>query len=283
MKNNIRIFLVVVTSFILTVGIVRAITEFNITSQFGGTSGDIFDLDGTLKTDSIRIGQQGTGGVTFFNGTIINETTSEGADNPITFGDNVRIDGRVYRGATAGTGDSMPFIVNDNMEVAGTLTVGGLSGADIVGTTNIEDDAITTAKIADDSVTAAKVNGAGGAGLPIAYGYINGLDGSFVAGTSNFTSTREDDEETGTPFYLITIENESYRADQYVTVVSTMADGGWAQVFSNDGRLEIYFQNEAGNFVAAQGFYFLTFRTDAADSTSTSPETFTVRGKQVQQ
>ena len=43
----------------------------------------------------------------------------------MTFGDDMRIDGRVYRGATAGTSDSQPFIVNDNMEVAGTLTVGG--------------------------------------------------------------------------------------------------------------------------------------------------------------
>lgn len=80
----------------------------------------------------LRVGSQGVGGVTYFNGTIINETTNNGADNPVTFGDNVRIDGRVHRGATAGTGDTMPFIVNDNMEIAGTLSVTGattLTGA----------------------------------------------------------------------------------------------------------------------------------------------------------
>lgn len=79
-----------------------------------------------FTTDWLKVGKQGTGGVTYFNGTIINETTGTGGiDNPVTFGDNVRIDGRVYRGAIAGTGDTMPFIVNDNMEIAGNLTVAG--------------------------------------------------------------------------------------------------------------------------------------------------------------
>jgi hypothetical protein len=75
--------------------------------------------------DSLVVGRQGAGGVTYFNGSIQNSTTTNGVDNPVAFADNVRIDGRVYRGATAGTGDTQPFIVNDNMEVAGTLTVGG--------------------------------------------------------------------------------------------------------------------------------------------------------------
>ncbi|MFH1597775.1 MAG: hypothetical protein ABIB97_01705 [Patescibacteria group bacterium] len=123
-----------------------------------------FTGEGTVPFDSIRIGQQDVGGVTFFNGTIINETTNESnADNPVTFGDNVRIDGRVYRGATAGAGDTMPFIVNDNMEVVGNLTPGGLLGASIVDSTNIADgevaaddiaaNAVTNSKMADNSVT----------------------------------------------------------------------------------------------------------------------------------
>jgi hypothetical protein len=82
-------------------------------------------INDTLQVNSLKVGQQGLGGVTYFNGTIINSTTTSGADNPVTFGDNVRIDGVVYRGATAGTGDTKPFKINDNAEIAGNLTVAG--------------------------------------------------------------------------------------------------------------------------------------------------------------
>lgn len=158
MKKSVIIVLVIFASIALTAGIVKAASEYNITSTLGGVSGDFFDLDGTLIVDSMKVGAQGVGGVTFFNGTIINNTTGDDdADNPVTFGDNVRIDGRVYRGATAGTGDAQPFIVNDNMEVVGTLTVAGLSGTGIVGTDNIADGVVATADLADSSVTSAKI------------------------------------------------------------------------------------------------------------------------------
>lgn len=81
---------------------------------------------GTVEVDSLKVGKQGTGGVTFFNGTIVNSTTENGVDNPVTFGDDVRIDGRVFRGSSAGIGDSQPFIINDNAQVAGSLEVGGV-------------------------------------------------------------------------------------------------------------------------------------------------------------
>ena len=152
MKRSLAITLVAFAAVMLTVGVVKAASEYNITSTLGGVSGDFFDLDGTLKVDSIKVGAQGVGGVTFFNGTIVNETTNSGVDNPVTFGDNVRIDGRVYRGAAAGTSDSMPFIVNDNMEVTGTLTVSGLSGSGIVSSNNIASNAITSAKVADGAI-----------------------------------------------------------------------------------------------------------------------------------
>ena len=55
-------------------------------------------VNGTGTFNSVKIGKQGEGGVTFFQGTIINTTTGEGGnDNPVTFGDNVRIDGEIYR------------------------------------------------------------------------------------------------------------------------------------------------------------------------------------------
>ena len=126
MKKSLIVFMVIIASIAMTAGIVNAATERNITSRLGGVTGDIFDLDGTLSVSALKVGAQSVGGVTYFNGTVINSTTSStGADNPVTFGDNVRIDGRVYRGSVAGTSDTLPFIVNDNMEVKGNLTIDG--------------------------------------------------------------------------------------------------------------------------------------------------------------
>lgn len=155
MKRSLVIAMVAFSAIMLMVGVVKAASEYNITSTLGGISGDIFDLDGTLKVNSVKVGAQGVGGVTFFNGTIINETTNSGADNPVTFGDNVRIDGRVYRGATAGTDDTMLFIVNDNMEVLGSLAVASLSGSGIVTSDNLADDSVTSAKIDDGTIATA--------------------------------------------------------------------------------------------------------------------------------
>lgn len=80
---------------------------------------------GTVEVDSLKVGKQGTGGVTFFNGTIINATTNDGAEVPVTFGDDVRIDGRVWRGEVRGPGDSKPFIVDDDFQVNGSFSVNG--------------------------------------------------------------------------------------------------------------------------------------------------------------
>jgi hypothetical protein len=105
MKKGLMFVLVVVCSLALTVSVVKA---------------------AGISADWLRVGTQASGGVTYFNGTIINNTTGTGGvDKPVTFGDNVRIDGRVFRGAVAGTADTQPFIVNDNMEVVGSLTTTG--------------------------------------------------------------------------------------------------------------------------------------------------------------
>jgi hypothetical protein len=74
----------------------------------------------------IYVGQQGSGGVTYFNGTIINDTSTELGDNPVTFGDEVRIDGRVFRGSKQGpeniSGDALPFIIDDDFLLYGDLS-----------------------------------------------------------------------------------------------------------------------------------------------------------------
>lgn len=75
---------------------------------------------------SIKVGKQGVGGVTFFNGTIINATTgSNGNGVPVTFGDDVRIDGALWRGENSGTGDSQPLKIDDNVEVSGGINTSG--------------------------------------------------------------------------------------------------------------------------------------------------------------
>lgn len=127
MKRTFMTAMVIVASVALTVTVVYAATQHNVTATLGGVSGDYFEVDGAFFVDSLKVGAQGVGGVTFFNGTIINQTTDSttGEDKPVTFGDNVRIDGRVFRGAVAGITDSMPFIVNDNMEVVGSITASG--------------------------------------------------------------------------------------------------------------------------------------------------------------
>ncbi|MBU1177907.1 hypothetical protein KJ903_01685 [Patescibacteria group bacterium] len=58
-------------------------------------------VNNTVKANSAYIGSTaaGVGGVTFFNGTIVNNAVDSSGNNtiPVTFGDDVRIDGEIYR------------------------------------------------------------------------------------------------------------------------------------------------------------------------------------------
>jgi hypothetical protein len=218
MKRGLITALVIVVSILITGGIVYAASTRNITTTLGGKTGDAFDLDGTLMVDSLKVGAQGVGGVTFFNGTIINDTkTSTGGDNPVAFGDNVRIDGRVYRGALAGITDSQPFIVNDNMEVAGSLTSASLTtgaltatslvGSGIISSGNLASDSVTAAKIddgtivaddlADSSVTSAKISDGTIATADLASGAVTqGVEGTLAASTNTTASGADFDTLT---------------------------------------------------------------------------------------
>jgi len=127
-------------------GVVSASTADTLQPASVITYDDELVVNNVARFDSVYIGQQDVGGVTYFNGTIVNQTeNADGSGIPVTFGDDVRVDGRIYRGATAGTSasDSMPVIVNDNMEVAGTLTVGGFSGTGVISTSDIASGAVT--------------------------------------------------------------------------------------------------------------------------------------------
>lgn len=79
------------------------------------------------------VGDQGTGGVTFFNGTIINNTTgSGGSNNPVAFGDNVRIDGDIFNAAKHGDGSGVPLKITDDVRITGDVDLQGDLAADNV-------------------------------------------------------------------------------------------------------------------------------------------------------
>ncbi|MFA5134910.1 MAG: hypothetical protein WC505_03960 [Patescibacteria group bacterium] len=236
MKRTLTAAMVVVASIALTAGIVRAASLHNVTSTLGGVAGDYFEVDGIMFVDALKVGEQGVGGVTFFNGTIINQTTdSEGGDIPVTFGDNVRIDGRVYRGATAGVTDDLPFIVNDNMEVVGdlsvdTLTATAFSGDGIVATANVADDAITADQIADDAITADQI--ADDAVTAAAIG--DGAVGTAALAASAVTQATEDSgtaaqttTEVADDYDLLTTEVDMTTGDSVALVM-------FSGVLSND-------------------------------------------------
>ena len=105
----------ILASFVACVGIANALQSF----------------DDAIFVPSLHVGSQGEGGVTFFNGTIINNTTdSEGEGLPVTFGDDVRIDGGLQRGNNSDT-DVWPVKINDDLMVYGDI--------DLTGTLNSED------------------------------------------------------------------------------------------------------------------------------------------------
>jgi len=123
-KTIVRSIVVSAVAIVVTSGIVWAASVRNITGRLGGNTGDFFDLDGTLLVDSIKVGAQGVGGVTFFNGTILNNTTDANNNGiPVTFGDDVRIDGALWRGATSGPGDTNELKLNDDVRIYGDLTI----------------------------------------------------------------------------------------------------------------------------------------------------------------
>ena len=63
-------------------------------------------VNATARFDSAYIGstEAGVGGVTFFNGTMINNSVDEDGEStvPLTLGDDVRIDGQIYRTEVGG-------------------------------------------------------------------------------------------------------------------------------------------------------------------------------------
>ncbi|MFH1598261.1 MAG: hypothetical protein ABIB97_04310 [Patescibacteria group bacterium] len=222
MKKLLTTLSVIVASTALCAGIVLAASSYNVTSTLGGVAGDYFDVDGTMTFDSVKVGAQGVGGVTFFNGTIINETTTAGgADIPVTFGDNVRIDGTLYRGATAGPGDDYPLKLNDDVRFFGNIELddGGtidfaassvdLTGSTVTGLASTSlSDIDSLAMLAEaETITANWINTA------------NPWSAAEVADVTRtiqlpFATLYSDADDTPTVLTALTTPNLSYAANQ---------------------------------------------------------------------
>ena len=159
MNRKIAIGMIVAAFIFVSFGVASATTDWNDDNVFNGTV--------NWFKNGIRIGQQGSGGVTFFNGTIINETTdADENDNPVAFGDNVRIDGELWRGETSGPGDDMPVKINDDLRLYGSV-----EGLDVADVTGLQDDLDAKLDLAGGDIT----------------GNLTVAGTSLFAGTSTFT------------------------------------------------------------------------------------------------
>jgi len=83
-------------------------------------------VNGTGRFNSIYIGETGAGGVTFFNGTIVNI----GEYVPVTFGDDVRIDGLIWGGPNKGNAADQGLKIGDSL-------LPGLNDINDIGSNNL--------------------------------------------------------------------------------------------------------------------------------------------------
>ncbi|MFH2105418.1 MAG: hypothetical protein ABII72_04270 [Parcubacteria group bacterium] len=89
-----------------------AIIQYSEPVEITGT----LTVSGAGYLSSVHIGstEAGVGGVTYFNGTIVNASTDDDGEDvvPVTFGDDVRIDGEIYRTETGGDN---PLKIGDSL------------------------------------------------------------------------------------------------------------------------------------------------------------------------
>ena len=184
---------------ILTTNYVFAAVTNSIQPAATITYNERLIVNNTAQFDSIYVGKQGVGGVTFFNGTIINNTTDDNGNNlPITFGDNVRIDGELYRTEVGGENplkiaDSLRPQTDNTYDLgttdftfkdayfSGNVTMTALTGSGIVSSDNIlnrtitGNDISTSADLSIDTLTTT--------GNIATSGTVDGIDVSTISST----------------------------------------------------------------------------------------------------
>jgi hypothetical protein len=242
MKRILTISLTVLLSTALCVGVVYAASLRNITSTLNGADGDTFQLDGTLTVKSLKIGQQSIGGVTFFNGTIVNNTTNAaGTDNPVTFGDNVRIDGAIHRGTTAGTGDSQPVKINDDARIYGNLSLDG-------SLTIADNQTLTLGTSSVVNLTGAAIQGLSSEDLS---------DGSHLTKDNSAATLSADWVNTAYPWSADEVADTTRTIPFSLAALYTDADGTPAAITS--------LSTPALNYTANQGLFLQYAEDDTVD------------------
>lgn len=157
---------VAIVSVIITGAIVFA-TNFAVATSFSDV----------LKVPSLVVGKtDGSGGVTQFNGTMINATPNK----PITMADDLRVDGGIWRGKP---NDSQPAQIKDSLDVSGSTVIN--KSLDVKDTLNVT-NSVNSGDVFTDSV-AAKELYARGTGAVIGSsanrwntGYFGIIDSTFV-------------------------------------------------------------------------------------------------------
>jgi len=154
-------------------------------------------VNDTIRVDSAYVGNQDEGGVTFFNGTIVNSTTGDDdANNPVTFGDDVRIDGEIYRTEKGGDNhlkmsDTVMPTTNNTYSLgtsSNRFKDGYLAGS-------LTTDSLTTA----GAITAGNITTSGSltAGSIVTAGTVDGVDVSTIPSTYVSQSSPSWDSRTG--------------------------------------------------------------------------------------
>ena len=115
--------ILVVFGVLVFAGVVSAASSTDLQPASTITYNEAVKINSTLTvskagyfTEGVHIGSTaaGVGGVTYFNGTIVNASVDSSGGNtiPVTFGDDVRIDGQIYRTEVGGS---------NNLKLADTI------------------------------------------------------------------------------------------------------------------------------------------------------------------
>ncbi len=107
MKTKLTGMLTIILGVFLCAGVVAASDVTTLQPASDIIYNENVDINGSLNTDSLRVGTAGLGGVTFFNGSVLNE----GATDPFTVADDMRVDGEIWRGVKGGD----PIKISDNV------------------------------------------------------------------------------------------------------------------------------------------------------------------------
>lgn len=99
-------------AIVLGVFLFAEMASASTTDVLQPSQGGLIPAGATTNMESLRVGVAGQGGVTFFNGTVLNEGT-----DPFTIGDDMRIDGEIWRTEKGGAN---PLKISDS--VIPTLT-----------------------------------------------------------------------------------------------------------------------------------------------------------------